>query len=255
VLQPDWFLDNFALAVDYTRIDIRGAISNLNLLAVMQQCYDASDPDFCPANFVFGSTQGGFGRGPDGQVFVQNAFNAGFINAGYLLYDGITASLDWRIGLNHTAEWLGHGMETDIGELDVSVSYQYYDNVETSISGVRRVDNNPNTTEIGLPEHSFTLNMLYTLGNVGALWQTQYQTEQRYNYLNTIEVQDILVVDDYSVHNATLIWNITDNIRAQVVVNNVFDTAPPTPIGPEAAAIGVYDMVGRSYTFSASTRF
>jgi outer membrane receptor protein involved in Fe transport len=97
--------------------------------------------------------------------------------------------------------------------------------------------------------------LLYTLGNVNALWQTQYQTEQQYNYANTNETQDIRFVDEYHVHNANLRWDINENIRAQVIVNNVFNTPPPTPIGPEAAAIGVYDLVGRSYTLSATTRF
>ncbi len=254
VLQPDWFLDDFNLAVDYTKIDVTGAISNLNLLALMQQCYDASNLSACPQNFVFGGGAG-FGRGPDGQVLLQNAFNAGFINAGYLLYDGITASLNWKIGLNHTAEWLNHPIQSDIGELDVAVSYQYYDNVETSISGIRSLDNNPNNTEIGLPEHSFTLNLLYSLGNFSALWQTQYQSEQQFNYQNTDETQDIRFVDDYAIHNVTIGYEITDNIRAQVIVNNVFNTEPPFPVGPQAAAVGVYDLVGRSYTFSATTRF
>ncbi|MCE9521637.1 MAG: TonB-dependent receptor [Alphaproteobacteria bacterium] len=254
VLQPDWFLDDFALAVDYTKINVTGAISNLNLLAIMQQCYDATNLAACPQNFVSGGAAG-FGRGPDGQVLLQNAFNAGFINAGYLNYDGITASLDWRIGLNHTAEWLGHPVGGDIGDLRVGVSYQYYDNVETSISGLRNLDNNPNNTEIGFPEHSFTLNLLYSLGEVSALWQMQYQTEQQFNYLNTDETQDIRFVDDYQLHNATLRWDINDNLQAQVIVNNIFNTAPPFPIGPEAAAIGVYDLVGRSYTISATTKF
>lgn len=252
VLQPDWLLDDFALAVDYTKIQINQAISSLSLLAIMQQCYDATNSAVCPANFVFGGAAG-FGRGPDGQVLLTNAFNAGFVNAGYLLYDGITASMNWRIGLNHTADWLGAPLETDIGNLDISASYQYYDNVETSISGIRNLDNNVNQTEFGLPEHSGTLNVLYQLGGLGVLWQTQYQSEQQFNYANTNETQNVRFVDDYYLHNVTLSYDITENIRAGVIVNNLFNEEPPFPVWTQAN--GVYDFTGRNYTFTASTRF
>lgn len=252
VLQPDWLFDDFALAVDYTKIQINQAISSLNLLAIMQQCYDATNTSACPAAFSFGGAAG-FGRGPDGQVLLQDAFNAGFINAGYLNYDGITASLNWRISLNHTLDYLGHPATGDWGELDVSASYQYYDNVETSTSGIRSLDNNPNNTEFGLPEHSGTLNMLYQLGGAGVLWQVQYQSEQQFNYQNTDETQNVRFVDEYFLHNVTLSYEITENIRAGVIINNVFNEPPPFPVWTQAN--GVYDFVGRNYTFTASTRF
>jgi outer membrane receptor protein involved in Fe transport len=252
VLEPDWLFDNFAMAVDYTKIQINQAISSLTLLAIMQQCYDAGNNAVCPDSFVFAGPAG-FGRGPDGQVLLQNAFNAGFVNAGYLNYDGITASMNWRINLNHTTDWLGHPIQGDLGELDVSASYQYYDNVETSTSGIRSLDNNVNQTEFGLPEHSGTLNMLYSLGDAGLLWQIQYQSEQQFNYSNTNETQDVRFVDDYFLHNVTLSYDITENFRAGVIVNNLFNEEPPFPVWTQAN--GVYDFVGRNYTFTASTRF
>jgi outer membrane receptor protein involved in Fe transport len=161
--------------------------------------------------------------------------------------------MNWRIDLNHTLEYMESPADSDIGELEFALSYQYFDNLETSVSGLRNVDNNPNMTEFGAPESSFTLSTLYSLDEFSALWQTVYQSEQQFNYLNTNETQDIRFVDEYYLHNVTVGYEFTENITARVIINNVFDEPPPFPLWTQP--VGVYDLVGRSYTLSATTRF
>src|SRR5581483_2598330 len=101
VLRPHW-VPRLNIAVDYIDIKMTNAIQELNLQDLMDECYDSTD----------------FPNNPACSHFTRNAqhqvvsYSDGFINAGLLHFQGITASGDYTLDL----PW-------NVGSLEARASY------------------------------------------------------------------------------------------------------------------------------------
>ena len=85
-------------------------------------------------------------------------------------------------------------------------------------------------------------------------WQTNYVSEQLYNRAFDIEARDILEVGSSTTHDLSANFAVTGNLKMWLAVTNLFDAAPPFPIGPEAFN-GNYDFLGRRYSLSVAYDF
>ena len=69
----------------------------------------------------------------------------------------------------------------------------------------------------------------------------------------TIEQQNIIGFPDWSLHDASLSYEVTDGLEIVAVVNNVFDT---NYAGERGKLVGQYvDQIGRRYSLAIRAEF
>jgi outer membrane receptor protein involved in Fe transport len=228
ILRPRW-VDNLTLAIDYVEIDLTQAIENFTLTQLMESCYDQADfpNEFCDS----------FTRLPNGQLPAVNAFTSGFVNAGLRTFRGTTIDADWSGDL----PW---------GQLHVS-GYLYLPQ-EDIIKIQESIDDAHG--EIGNSDIQAQLNLRFARNNWSTLLQTRYIGEAKIDNEDIATSRDVLTVDPQWLINGAFIYDVSDMLRLQLNVNNVFDEQPD----PAAIAAGdqlAYDNIGRFYRLGMSLEF
>ena len=268
VYQPS-FIPGLAISFDWVDIELKKAIFNFNLSSILQVCYDSPDspPDAC------GRFQRGLAAtGPRaGQILtfgepVGNGSNAtgaqqGFINAGFVNFEGFTAAIDYRVELDEALggafrNWLGGNP----GRLNFNFDVYNIDTLQTSVTGLG-FDLNRDEGEIGQSTWQWKLETAYARDPVQIIWTTSYANEAAFNNDFTIETRFPLKVNEYFVHDVAVTYNLDDlvgnisvglkKIQARFIVKNVFDKE--APFG--TTGLGVYDAIGRYYQFGLRARF
>ncbi|MGH8597022.1 MAG: TonB-dependent receptor domain-containing protein, partial [Gammaproteobacteria bacterium] len=180
VLQPR-FLPRFRLAVDWNRIKITGNIVSLTSANIAEGCYD--NPDFDAANVddanqfcsLFDRVRGG----PNNGQLVSDAANPGlrrvFVNGAYIDFRGLTTEAEYNFPLDAL------GMSG--AQIDLSGTLFYLDRLTTSNNGVTT---NPLAGQLGNPRYSGQFNIGLSTGPFGLDFQTNYQSKQNFNNLNTV---------------------------------------------------------------------
>lgn len=242
VLRPRW-VPRLNISVDYVDIKMTNAIEQLNLVELMDACYDS--PDY-PNN----SSCQSFTRNAQHQV---TNYTDGFVNAGLLHFQGITASLDYTMQLPAEAgslEWRANYLDTRQLMLQVGSA--------APINQAGQLG-----TLIAAPKSRATIDLNYTKGPFSWYWQGQYVSGMNFNNQNTATSQDILRVNPWWLFNSTLTYNLTGSFQVRLIVDNVFDKEPPFPAlaagtgGNFASATSLYfpGIIGRTYLLSADYRF
>lgn len=237
------FLDGFSAAVDWVDIEIEDAVVNLNASALMQVCYDSADfPSAACSRFRRVSAADNPATPDDiGQVV---SVEQGYVNAGYTKFSGLTATAQYEFDLGA------------YGQFELSGTYYYINELETSITGLG-FDVNVDAHEIGNSEHQFSVTGEYGYENVSLLVQGNYLSSAVYNRDFTVESRDVLEVDSYWRFDATLSYEIVEDIVARLAVNNVFDVEPPpnTVGNGGLQGLGVYDIIGRYWAVGLNAKF
>lgn len=251
IVQTDDVLGHMAIAVDYVKINLTNSIENFGLLALMQSCYD--NPTFPTASC------GRFVRNPGAGALPfqiklggagDPAFQAGFINAGYRNFEGITGTFEWSFGLNEFGEKLGlYNSDADLGELSFRLVYSYVDLLEISVLGTG-TDLDLADGEISRPYNESQLTTTYENGSLTWVLVWAHQGSAKFDQQFSAENRAQTTVDSYDLFNTSLIWDFTDNFSGRLIVNNVFDSLPPFPSGSIA-----YDQVGRFYQVGFKVKF
>jgi outer membrane receptor protein involved in Fe transport len=228
ILRPRW-VDNLTIAIDYVEIDLSQAIESFTLTQLMESCYDQETfpNDFCSS----------FNRLPNGQLPSVNAFTSGFVNAGLRTFRGTTIDAEW----NGDLPW---------GQLGVT-GYLYLPQ-EDIIKIQESIDDEQG--EIGNSDVQAQVNLRFTRNNWSTLWQTRYTGEARINNEDEPTTRDILTIDPQWLFNAAFAYDVSDVLRLQLNINNVFDEEPE----PAAIAAGdhlAYDTVGRFYRLGVMLEF
>lgn len=228
VLRPRW-VDDLTIAVDYVEIDLSQAIESFTLTQLMESCYDQETfpNEFCDK----------FSRQPSGQLPAVNAYTSGFVNAGLRTFRGTTID----------AEWSG---DIPWGQLEVA-GYLYLPQ-EDVIKIQESIDNEEG--EIGNSDIQAQLNLGFSRDNWSTLWQTHYIGEAIINNNDEPTTRDVLGVDAQWIFNAAFVYDVSDMLRLQLNINNVFDEQPE----PAAIASGghlAYDNIGRFYRLGVAMEF
>ena len=210
VFRPHW-VQRLNIAVDYIDIKMSNAIEQLNLVELMDACYDA--PDF-PNN----SACSHFVRDPT--THQVTTFSDGFINAGLLDFKGITASLDYTYDLpwDHAGSLTFRGNYLDTRTLLLQV-------------GSAAPVNEAGTLNLqeAAPKVKASSSLTWTDGPVSWYWQGLFVSRMDFNNQDTPTSQNILSVNPWWVINSTFTWNVTSNLQTRFIVNNVFNKQPPFP--------------------------
>jgi len=237
-MHPNWLLKNLSIAVDYFQINLTGSIESLTATQLIQACFDASSyapmsPD-CAAVI----------RGPDFQI---TTYNNGFKNVGFRNFEGGIVSADYRFALEDV------GLEGLGDDIALSANWYHLDTLEFSTNGLASglvvLEG-----EWGDSHDEITLNANYRNGRFGAIVNWQWQSAALWDAQGAPEFRNILGPDAYSITNLSLTYDVTEELRARFVVNNLFDDEPPYgTTGPDA--IGVYDVFGRRFGVGLQARF
>ena len=244
VLRPHW-VPQLSLALDYIEINLTNAIEQLNLQEVLDACYDA-------ANYPNNASCGMFTRNSAGQI---TSFHDGFVNAGVLDFQGISASLNWSAALPNS---LGR-INTRLNYLDTRKLLQVIgtaapQNLAGELGGASAL--------IAVPKGKGTLDAEYRKGSFSWDWQAQYYSGLNFDNTNSANSQDVLRVNPWWLIDSTVSYEVTAAFTTRLVVDNVFDKQPPYPAlagtgGNFRSAASLYfpGIIGRTYQLSFSYRF
>ncbi len=274
VYQPS-FIPGLAISFDWVDIDLRGAINNFNLAAILQVCYDSPDspPDAC-GRFERGTSALAANR--QGQVLtngeaVGNGQTAsgprqGYINAGYTNFEGFTAGINYQSDLADVLDGVfSTWLNGDPGRISFDFDVFHVEKQQTSITGLG-FDLNRDQGEIGNAKWRWKLETAYSRGPLALVWTTNWIDESRFNNDFTLETRTPLKVDDYFLHDLSVTvkldeltenygMGVLDQARLRFVVRNVFDTKPPLAATNSANAYGTYDFIGRYMQVGLTARF
>lgn len=275
VYQPS-FVPGLALTFDWVNIQLTDAIFNFGLAAILQVCYDSPTPpaDAC-SRFQRGNStlpaerQGQvLTRGePTGTGATATGPRQGFINAGYINFEGATFGVDWRIDLTDA---LG-GVFSNVwggnpGFLNFNYDLMYVERNDLSVTGLG-FDLNRSAKEIGDAQWRWKLETTYVRDPISVVWTLNWIDESKFNADFTPETRLPLKVKEYFLNDLAVtidladaterfgIDNVVDDARLRFVVRNLFDTEPPFGAGASAVAPATYDFIGRQWQVGLTARF
>lgn len=253
VITPS-ILPRFNASVDWVNIHVDNVITDLSQGQLMSECYDSPNFPNVPACGLINRYSAATAPTP-AQIGGLIAVNGGYLNTGYLSYQGLQSQVNYDFDVNA----LPFGIGTDLGKISINAVLNYTASSLQSISGTG-FDLIKLTDTPGQPRFTGQLNMTYAYDRYKLLWQAQYVGSMAFNNTNTMDTQNILRVGSYWLHNATIMADLTEEAQVRFICNNVFDTQPPygTVLGStfsSSGAIGTYDILGRYFELGASVKF
>jgi outer membrane receptor protein involved in Fe transport len=241
-------IPRFNLALDWSHIDLTDGIQLLSINTVLSTCYDSTN---YPANPACSQFRRLTPQQAAGTIRVAGDIAAGYVtgyfNTSELVYSGLIASADYAFDVRDVVSaW------SDGGSISLSAKLIYTGNYDQTqfvggpiVSGVGT---------IGLPHWRAQVNANYAWhdfdGGVQVLWTGAVVSDKT----ATPEVVSDFRISPYTLVNANVGWQFTPNLRAQVSVQNLFDTAMPE-VAIATRAFSTYDPLGRRYLFKLSAKF
>jgi outer membrane receptor protein involved in Fe transport len=254
------FVDNLSLSVDFWRIKINGAVSNATTSQVINGCYDpALNPGFTNNSFCQliqrDPLNGGLnGTGSKG-VSTQSS------NLGSYNYSGVDVGASYRVPLKNFGA-------PNLGRVDLSLQLSLLNRADfKSLPSVATLEQaGYYGVDVGTPyaKTRFNQRATWSVGDytLGYVWRyigsSEVQPDGQGAYLP--EYSSIKAVSYFDLNGS---WQATKNLKLSLTINNAFDKKPPfigTGIGPGAANFGntmpgVYDVIGRRFTLTATGTF
>ncbi|WP_439106044.1 TonB-dependent receptor domain-containing protein [Congregibacter sp.] len=235
VFQPT-FLEGLTVSVDYWQIEIEDAIEAVSAQDIVDACYRGStlNEAFCGSftrNGDSGSAQfGGF-----------NFLEQSLVNFAALESDGIdfSAGYDFSIG--------EHGFGVTVAGTYVNELNRFSDPLDSSVVDVE-------LGEINRPELAGNIFLNWYWKDLQVQWQTQYQDEQLYAYLE-IETAETLygpsvVQDEFWQHDIAVTYAFKETMSVYGGVRNVTDEEPfITNFGYPASPRGQFFYLGLNMSF------
>lgn len=266
VYQPRW-LDGLTVSFDWVNIELSKGIFNFGLTSILQVCYDSPTAQDACNRFMRGTSTAarpgqilGFGEAAgNGQTSIGP--QTGFVNAGYINFEGYTAGVNYKVELDSVfngafANWLN----SSPGRLDFDFDMYWVDSQETSVTGLG-FDLNRDEGEIGNATWQWKMETTYQRDDLQLVWTVNYQSEAVFNNDFNLETRFPLRVNEYFIHDAALSYDLSglgkktglgfDKVIARLIVRNVFDKEAPYG----TTGLGVYDPIGRYYQVGLTARF
>lgn len=263
VYQPHW-VPSLEFHADWIHIDLTSAIANFNLSSILQVCFDSPSPqpDAC------GRFQRGLAGGAlpgqilgSGDVGAGGAVSAGprtgFINAGFIHFEGLTAGASYRLELaDFGAAWFNN----DPGALNFKFDLYHEARRNSSVTGLG-FDLVRSAGTIGDAKYAYNSQIEYMRGPFTATWTANFISQSAFNNDFTLETRFPLTVKPYYLHDLAFTYDLTSwaekahigltGAKARFVIKNVGNVEPPFG----TTGIGVYDVIGRFYEFGLTGRF
>ncbi|MFT4953921.1 MAG: iron complex outermembrane receptor protein [Brevundimonas sp.] len=247
------FLPGFNLSIDYFDIEVAGAIGAFGASNTIDACYggapfNAPDPAACAR----------LNRAPGGQLWTNNGFVENLsINTGGIITQGVDFVANYNMNLDD------FGL-AGMGGLAFNLTGTWLDTLE-----IQPADGAPTlecagfyegSCGFGSPEwrHRFTTSWS-TPWDVNLLLTWRYHGEVEHFGLTGAGLDRIdRYFDAYNWFDVGATWQVFDNTRFRVGINNVFDEDPPLSYsgnGNGNTYPGVYDAMGRYIFFGVTADF
>ncbi|MCV2362346.1 TonB-dependent receptor [Paucibacter sp. DJ1R-11] len=254
------FVDNLSLNLDYWRIKISDGVSSATAGQVINGCYDATlNPGltnnvFCQAIQRDPLNGGLNGTGSKG-VVTQSS------NLGAYDFSGVDIGGSYRLNLKSLGA-------PKMGRIDFTLQLSLLNKADfKSLPSVATLEQaGYYGTDVGTPyaKTRFSQRATWTFGDysLGYNWRYIGESEIQQDKVaaNKAEYTKLKAVSYIDLNGS---WQAMKNVKLSLTVNNLFDKQPPftaTGVGPGSANFGntfpgVYDVIGRRFTFSAQAAF
>jgi iron complex outermembrane recepter protein len=225
-------LPRMSLTVDYVSIDIENVITTVNATDVLNSCYD--NPTYPNADCDRVSRTVG---GPNnGQITLVKT---GFANEGYQTFNGVQTQFDYSFDLGGAGRY---------GSFDVRLNEFFMNHNKQSV-GSNDVLNFPG--QIGFPKHKAVLGLTWSKDAFYTLWQTRFTGKSVFdNGLAGSDTSQITGVGNWWINDLTVGYSPIQNLRVQLVVDNVFDKQLPYPLPAVPPTANNASLPGTSTYFS-----
>jgi len=240
------------MAVDYSHIRLRNAISEFDLRTSQAACYDS--PAFpnepaCQAFSRLTAAQAAQQSAATGRQRIAgdiaDGFTSTYYNSASRDFAGIIGEIDYRFGVPNIA-----GDEP--GELRLGVKAFHIAHFRTQTSGGSPVIENAGT--LGSPKWDVNARIGYSFHpfdfDVQVLWTSKSVRD------NNATIEDTPVNDfpAYTLVNTTFGVEVADGFALQFSVRNLFDRKVPYA-ATVSRSFSVFDPIGRTFTARAMVNF
>ena len=147
------------------------------------------------------------------------------MNVGLLEFSGIQSVISYDTELGN------------LGSLNLGLNHLYTDkHIETPGSGnAQQLDG-----EIGESTHRINLTATWYKNDWTVFTQIRWLDGAVFDNADTEFSRNISGVDDWTVVDATVVYNFRDNMSARITIDNLFDTDTPYPAVASGAGITTY---------------
>ena len=264
VYQPHW-VPTLEFHADWVHIDLTNAIANFGLSSILQVCYDSPSrsADACSRfqRGLAGTPLAGqiLGAGDVGAAGggVSPGPTTGFINAGFIHFEGLTAGASYRLDF---ADFGANWFDGNPGVVNMKIDLNHEKRRSTSVTGLG-FDLVRAAGTIGDPKWAYNAQFEYVRAPFTATWTVNYISRSSFNNDFTNETRAPLTVAPYYLHDLAFTMDLTPwsemahiglkGAEARFSIKNVFDSEPPFG----TTGIGVYDVIGRFYQVGLKARF
>lgn len=252
------FADNLSFNVDFWKIKVSGAVSSATADQVTDGCYTtALNPGLTYNSFcqmIQRDPGNGSLNGVGSKGIITQSSNLGAYN-----YSGVDVGVNYRLPLKKI------GAPT-MGSLDIGFQMAYTKRADfKSLPTLATLEQaGYYGVSVGTPytKNRFSQHTTWSVGDLtlGYNW--------RYIGTSSVEQGEVVLAANsklkaVSYFDLNASWQIFKNLKASLTVNNAFDKQPPlVGTGVSGGAVnygntfpGVYDVIGRRYTMSATATF
>lgn len=237
VFEPD-FVPGLTISSDYTNIEVTDVIQSLSATQVANACYDSPN----------------FPNEPSCSQFTRNAttfqlenFITGQVNAARRRLEAIITDASYTFDLADVSSGLD-------GTMNITANYFWLlkSDLQVGSADLDVLDRERNHLR-----HRWQVNLNYQLDRWSALLQWRHESGGRYSNEDSDDRRDIFRFKDFNTYNATIRYQITDNLAARFVVNNIFDNlGNPTRLAAAGGNnLNFSDFVGRRFQFGINANF
>ena len=266
------FVESLSLSLDYWKIKIDGAVSSATAGQVINGCYDAklnpgfTNNAFCQAiqrDPLNGGLNGTGSRGVSTQSSNLGAYN----------YSGVDLGATYRLPLKAIGAPTWGRLD-----FDLQLSYLKRADIKTlpTVATIEQAGYYGVDVSTPYTKNRFSQRTTWSVGDVtvGYNWRhigpSEVQKDKQFQpAVGTTAAIPAAYLPEYSKIKAfdyfdlNASWQVLKHLKVNTTINNVFDKQPPfigTGIAPGAVNFGntmpgVYDVIGRRFTVSATATF
>lgn len=257
VFQPTEWIPGLTISADWTDITINNAMVTPSATQLSRACYDnASYPDVplgagsaCDTFSRTSSTTSPYGPlTADNLPFDLISPITTVVNAAVREFAGMTVNATYEFELAD----LISDME---GTVRFSGNYFYLKRDQQTVAGA---DLDVFSTEEGNEKHTWSVNGMYSNGNFSSMLGWRHIGSHIPSFEFADDRRDVQTVKGWDVFNLTLGYQVTETLRARVVVDNLFDNRGDSPVQQAYVNVhgfGAFDPIGRRYSFALTTSF
>ena len=237
VFEPE-FLPGFTLSSDYTNLEVTDVIQSLTATQVANACYDSN-------NFLNEASCAQFTR--NATTFQLENFITGQVNAARRRLEAIITDASYTFDLADISDSLG-------GTMNLTANYFLLlkSDLQVGSADLDILDRERNHLR-----HRWQVNANYQIDRWSALLQWRHESGGLYSNEDSDERRTFFRFKDFNTYNATIRYQITDNVAARFVVQNIFDNLGNETRLASAGGnnLNFSEFIGRRFQFGINVNF